>query len=343
MFALTETVVDQDDDFQAALDQHALQIVALVVQDVEGHGCAKAKIYRAGTVLAGLYVHRPKGHQGGALGGADAAGTLAVRADLGGTLDDAETAALAADLHQAEARDTAHLDTGAVLGEGVLQGLFDGAVVLRLIHVDEVDDDQAGEVAQTQLASGLNGGLHIGLGGSGLDVAFLGGATRIHVDGDQRLGLVDHQIAAGVQGHDRLMDLGQHLLDPVGREQRPGSLVEMHLLRLRRHEHAHEVARLHEALDALDLDAVEILVEHVADGAADEVFLLIDDRGRVRLQRRFADRFPKAQQIFVVALDLGLGALGTGGADDQPHTLGNVQGCCRGLQTLAVRGLGDLA
>ena len=33
----------------------------------------------------------------------------------------------------------------------VLQRALDGAVVALLVHVDEVDDDQAGEVAQPQL------------------------------------------------------------------------------------------------------------------------------------------------------------------------------------------------
>src|SRR5690606_4107701 len=265
VLALGQAVVDLDDDGEAALGQQALQVVALVVEDVEGHGGADAQVDRTGAVASGLDVDAAQGHQGGAFGRADASGALAVRADLGGALDDAEAAALAADLHQAEAGDAAHLDAGAVSGQGVLQRLFDGAVVLRLIHVDEVDDDQAGEVAQAQLAGGLDGGFHIGLEGGGLDVALLGGAAGIDVDGDQGLGLVDDQIAARLQRHGRLVNLGQHLLDAVGGEQRARALVEVHLPGLRGHQHPHEVARLLEALDALDLDAVEILVEHVAD------------------------------------------------------------------------------
>jgi hypothetical protein len=117
----------------------------------------------------------------------------------------------------------------------------------------------------------------------------------------------------------------------------------MDLLRLRRHQHAHEVARFLEALDALDLDAVEVLVEHVAHGAADEVLLLIDQRRGVGAERRLADRLPQTQQIFVVALDLGLGALGARRADDQAHALRHVERRGRGLEALAVGGVGDLA
>ena len=62
--------------------------------------------------------------------------------------------------------------------EAVLQPLFDRAVVLRLVHVDEVDDDQAGQVAQAQLAGGLLGGLQVGLQRGGLDVALAGRRGR---------------------------------------------------------------------------------------------------------------------------------------------------------------------
>jgi hypothetical protein len=60
---------------------------------------------------------------------------------VGGAFQHARAAALAADLHQAEGADLAHLHAGAVVLQAVLQLLLDGAVVLRLIHVDEVDDD----------------------------------------------------------------------------------------------------------------------------------------------------------------------------------------------------------
>ncbi|MNS23586.1 hypothetical protein D3C72_554070 [compost metagenome] len=343
VLALGQGVVDQDDDVQAALFQQALQIVALVVQDVEGDGGRDAQVDRTGAVAARLDVHGAQRHQSRRFRRADTAGALAVGADLGGAFDHAQTAALAADFHQAEARDAAHLDAGAILGQGVLQRLLDGAVVLAFIHVDEVDDDQAGEVAQTQLAGGLDGGFQVGLGGGGLDVALLGGAARVHVDGDQGFGLVDHQIAARLQRHDRLVDLRQQLLNAVGGEQGFGALIQMDLLGLRRHQHAHEVAGFLEAFQALDLNAVEVLVVHVAYGAADQVFFFVDDGRGVRLQRVLADRLPQAQQVFVVALDLGLGALGAGRADDQAHALGHLQRRGGGLQAATVGGVGDLA
>ncbi len=112
--------------------------------------------------------------------------------------------ALALHLQQAKARDAADLDARAVGLELVLERFSTASVVLALFHVDEVDDDQAGKVAQAQLARDFFGGLEVGLERGLLDRAFLGGAARVHVDGDQRLGHADHDIAAGFQLHGRV-------------------------------------------------------------------------------------------------------------------------------------------
>ena len=91
---------------------------------------------------------------------------------------------------------------------------------LRLLHVDEVDDDQAAQVAQPHLARDLVGGFEVGAGGGFLDVAAARGARRVDVDRDQRLGVVDHDRAAGRQVHrarERGLDL---VLDLEAAEQR---------------------------------------------------------------------------------------------------------------------------
>src|SRR5690606_740987 len=75
----------------------------------------------------------------------------------------------------------------------------------------------------------------------------------------------------------------------------------------------------------------------------DQVFFLVDHRRRVGAQRRLANRRPQAQQIFIVALDLGAGALGARRADDQAHALRHLQRGGGGLQAATVRGVGDLA
>ena len=59
-------------------------------------------------------------------------------------------------------RDASDLDARPVIFQRVLGPSLDRAIVARLLHVDEVDDDEAGEVPQTQLARDLVGGLEIG-------------------------------------------------------------------------------------------------------------------------------------------------------------------------------------
>ena len=319
------------------------EVAALFVQHIEGDGRRQVDDRRSGPAARRLDLDRPQRGQRRRLDRAHPALALAVLADVGRAFQHPHAAALAADLHQAEGRDLAHLHPGAVVRQAVLQLLLDRPVVLRLVHVDEVDDDQAGEVAQAQLAGGLLRRLHVGFERGRLDVALARGLARVDVDGDQGLGLVDDQIAAGLQLHDRRVDLRQLVLDLVFDEEGRLLLVELNLLRLAGHDHAHEVAGFAVTRLALDHDAVQVLVEHVPDGPFDEVFLLVDQGRRDRLQRRLADRLPQAHQVFVVALDLELGARGAGRADDQPHALRHVQALGGRLQPLAVGGDRDLA
>ena len=89
-----------------------------------------------------------------------------------------------------------------------------------LFHVDEVDDDQAGHVAQAQLARDLVRRLDIGGEGGLLDIVLAGRAARVDVDRDQGLGRVDDEIAAGLQLDDRLVHGRKLVLDAVALEQR---------------------------------------------------------------------------------------------------------------------------
>src|SRR5690606_2416710 len=102
---------------------------------------------------------------------ADLAKTVAARAGVLARLAERGAQALARHLEQTEARDTAHLDAGAVLLQRLLEPVLDLALVARRGHVDEVDDDQPAEVAQAQLARDLVGGLEVRIERGLLDVA----------------------------------------------------------------------------------------------------------------------------------------------------------------------------
>src|SRR3954447_19531026 len=110
---------------------------------------------------------------------ADVAAAAALRAGLRRTLQHAGAGALARHLQEAKMRDAPALDAGAVLSQAIAELALDRAVVALLVHVDEVDDDQARKVAQPELSRDLLGGLEVGLERGILDVMFAGRAAGI--------------------------------------------------------------------------------------------------------------------------------------------------------------------
>ena len=94
---------------------------------------------------------------------------LAMRAYFHRAFHDGGTYALARHFHQAEMRYPPDLNARAIILERFLQALFHRAVVAVFFHVDEIDNDQASKVAQTQLPRHFVRSLEIGLDRSVLD------------------------------------------------------------------------------------------------------------------------------------------------------------------------------
>src|SRR6202140_1028465 len=103
------------------------------------------------------------------------AAAAALRAGLGRALQHAGANALARHFQQAEMRDASDLDPRAVLPEAIAQLAFDRTVVALFVHVDEIDDDQAGEVAQAELAGDFLGGFAAGFWRGILALVLAGG------------------------------------------------------------------------------------------------------------------------------------------------------------------------
>src|SRR6185437_3395989 len=330
---------DRDGVFALEPRQLAALLVQCVHRDVGGDPDGQP----LGALLLRLLLDAAQHAQRGGFDGAHDALAAALRAQHGRARDDAGAQALARHFEQAELADLADLDAGAVVLHRVADSPFDVAVVAALLHVDEVDDDEAGEIAQAQLPPDLLGGFEIGLARGLLDGMFARRPARVHVDGDERLGLVDDDIAAGFQRHRRLEHGVELRLDVEALEQRHRLGVGLHVLGMRRHQHAHEVLGVVVARLALDRDVGDVLVVEVADRALDEIAFLVNAGRRDRVERRLADRIPHAQEVFVVALDLDLGAVFAGGADDEAHALRQFEALGRFLQALAIIGVGDLA
>ena len=292
---------------------------ALLVENEHGDLHRHHHVQRLGAALQRFGFHRAQHLQGGGFRRADHARALAVRTYFRRAFQHARAHALARHFQQAEGGDAAHLDARAVLLQAVLQLPFHRAVVARLIHVDEIDDDETGHVAQAQLPGNFFGGFHVGGKRRRLDIVFLGGLAGVDVDRHQRFRRVDDNIAAGFERHRRLQQRVQLALHAIALQQRLALFVALHVLRMARHEHAHEVLGVLVGLVAVNDDLVDILRVLIADRPLDQVAFLIDEAGGRGLERQVADVLPQPQQVIEVALDLDLGAVGACGADDQAH------------------------
>ena len=134
--------------------------------------------------------------------GEDDAVAVAGRARAGHDLPHALGDVLARHLDEAELGDLGGERLRAVLVERLAQRLQHGVAVAGARHVDEVDDDDAADVAQAQLVDDLLGRLEVRARDRVLQARLLAAAderARVDVDDRQRLGVVDHQVAAAGQ------------------------------------------------------------------------------------------------------------------------------------------------
>ena len=256
---------------------------------------------------------------------ADARLAGAARADFGGELGERRAQPLARHLHQAEARNSAHLHARPVRLQRLAHFVFHGALIARRHHVDEVDDDQAAHVAQPQLAGDFLGRLQIGDQRRLFDVRAFGGAGGVDVDGHQGFGGVDHHAAAGRQPHFALESRLDLALDLVAAEQRDGVFVELDALLVLRHHRVDELVGLVERLLAVDEHLADVAPQAIANGAHDDVVLLIQQGGRLHALGGLADGGVQLQQIVQVPLQVLGGAPDAGGAHDHRHAFRHVQ------------------
>ena len=70
-----------------------------------------------------------------------------------------------------------------------------------VVHIDEVDDDDAAQIAQTQLTGNHLGCFEIGLEYGVIEITAAYKSAGIDIDGGQCLGLIDDHISTGLEGH----------------------------------------------------------------------------------------------------------------------------------------------
>ena len=123
----------------------------------------------------------------------------------------------ASHLDQPELGDREYLGPSPIRGHGVHELVVETLAVLREVHVDEVDDDDAADVSDLELFHHRAGGLEVHLERGGLEVPGAHIPTAVDVYGGQRLGAVDDDVPTRRQRHATLQRGPEPLLHP-GRE-----------------------------------------------------------------------------------------------------------------------------
>ena len=148
--------------------------------------------------------------------------------------------------------------------------------------VDEVDHDQAGHVAQAQLAGNFLRRFQVRVERRLLDVVLLGGAARVDVDRNQGFGRIDDEIAAALQLDDRIVHRLELVFRAVALEQRDGVDILLNPPRVAGHQHFHEGLGRFVSFLAFDHDLFDLAIVDVADGALDQVAVRMDQCRRRR-------------------------------------------------------------
>ena len=320
------------------------QKIAFLVEDIKVHFGRNMNGELPVAVVAAFFLYGAQDVKRRGFNRAHNTPATAMGTGLGADFMEAGAEPLARHLQQAEAADTADLDACTVGLQCFLDALFHLRAVAVLVHVYEVDDDKTGQIAQPQLTGHFVGGLEISLERGFLNISLAGRASGIDVDRDQRLGLINDDITSGFEPY-RMIVYGVNLVIHLKAAEQRNVAVAIALdpLGVAGREHAHGFLGQAIAIFAVHQHLVHVARIKVADSAFDYIGLFIDQGRRRGLQGGVPDVAPKPHQIFIIALDFGLGALAPRGAYDDGDALGDGKPVEDGLELAAVGWIGDLA
>ena len=187
------------------------------------------------------------------------------------------TQALTGHLNQTQRSHLSHLMLSTVTTQALNQATQNQVTVRLKHHVNEVNDDNAADIAQTQLTDNLLSSFQVVLGDSLFQVAAATGElTGVHVHHGHGFGTVNHQRTTRGQVHLTVQCLRQLLVDAVVVEE---VVVAIPLLQagdqVRRHVRHVRLDRIPCVL-ALNNHRGEVLVEDVTHGLNHQVGLLVE-------------------------------------------------------------------
>ncbi len=181
--------------------------------------------------------------------------------------------------------------------ERFFEGGHDLGAVLAVVHVDEVDDDDAAKVAQSNLADDFRHRVEVGLDDGVFKPRRLADVLAgVDVDGDQCLGLVDDDGAAALEPDLGAQGLGDFVLN--AKLLKEWSLLGVELDAA--HQRGREVVeKAHDAFVVgfrIDPDGGEVGADLIAQDALDQREIVIDERGRLGVVGALLDVGPKMQK-----------------------------------------------
>ncbi len=136
-------------DLQPRLER--MDVIALFVQQERGDVHRNLRVDCGAVFLHRLLLDDAQDVEGGRFDRADEPDAAAARTRLVRGLAERRPQSLPRQFHETEAGDLAHLHPGAVVPQGIAEPVFNLALIARVFHVDEIDDDQAAQVTQPQL------------------------------------------------------------------------------------------------------------------------------------------------------------------------------------------------
>jgi hypothetical protein len=201
--------------------------------------------------------------------------------------------ALARQLHQPQRADAPDAEPCAVALERALQRLHHLPMVALAPHVDEVHHDNPADVAQTQLATHLLHCFEVRLQDGLRQRGLARELARVHIDGGERFGLVDGDVAARLEPHLATQQALHLLLDVELLKHRGRLVVEHHARAQRRRDHLQHFVNLLVLFGVVDPQAVYFGGEHIAQHAVEQARIAMHERGRVRLRDVFPNLLPE--------------------------------------------------
>ena len=259
-------------------------------------------------------------------------------------LKQAGTQALTGHLNQTQRSHLSHLMLGTVTAQALNQATQNQVTVRLKHHVNEVNDDNAADIAQTQLTDNLLSSFQVVLGDSLFKVAAATGElTGVHVHHSHGFGTVNHQRTTRRQVHLTVQCLRQLLVNAVVVEE---VVIAVPLLQagdqVRRHVRHVRLDGIPRVL-ALNDHRGEVLVEDVTHGLNHQVGLLVEHLRSQHLAgiSLLLNLFPLRTQTVNVVGQLLLRSALRRGTNNHASTLGQL--VLQNLLQARTLGVGQLA